>query len=62
MQKKPQYELPENDMIQIKEINEDDYWSKEFGFDLDELNKTDAGPAIYDKIIEAYIKTNDVKH
>jgi len=62
MQKKPQYELPENDMIQIKEINEDDYWSKEFGFDLDELNKTEAGHAIYDKIIEAYIKTNDVKH
>lgn len=62
MQNKVQYELPEKDIVQIKEINEDAYWAKEFGFDLDELNKTEGDLSIYDKIINAYIKTNEVKH
>ena len=61
MQNKVQYDLPEKDIVQIKEINEDGYWAKEFGFDLDELNKTDGDLAIYDKIINAYIKTNEPK-
>jgi hypothetical protein len=62
MQNKVQYELPEKDIVQIKEINEDEYWAKEFGFDLAELNKTDSNLSIYDKIINAYIKNNEVKH
>ena len=62
MQNKPQYQLPENDLMEIREINEDGYWAKEFGFDLEDSTKPEGGLAIYDKIIEAYIKTNDVKH
>lgn len=61
MQNKSHYELPENDIILIKAINEDDYWLKEFGFKLEQEGKTD-NFAIYDKIIEAYLKTDDVKH
>jgi len=45
------------DVIEIKAINEDDYWTKEFDIPSDELKKHNA--SIYDLIVDAHIKTQN---
>jgi len=47
----------ESDRVQIKAINEDSYWTKEYDLPSEYLNNKDHDTAIYDMIIEAHIKT-----
>jgi hypothetical protein len=60
MKNKPKNELQESDMIQIKEIREDRYWSEKYGVPMEDLKKTDYNHGIYDKIIEAFNKTKNL--
>ena len=46
-----------NEIAEIKEINEDSYWAKEYGISPDEQKKAGHTTAIFDKIIESYLKT-----
>ena len=59
MENKVQIEYPENDIVQIKAINEDTYWSKEYGIPLEYLKNKDYNTGIFDKIVEAHIKTQN---
>lgn len=55
MENKNQPQTAGSDVIEIKAINEDDYWAKEFDIPADQLKKHDAN--IYDLIVDAHIKT-----
>ncbi|MBS1532847.1 MAG: hypothetical protein JSU01_21265 [Bacteroidetes bacterium] len=55
MENKMQPQKAETDVIEIKAINEDDYWTKEFDIPTDHLKKYDT--SIYDLIADAHIKT-----
>jgi hypothetical protein len=46
-----------SDMVQIKAINEDTYWTKEYDIPSEYLKKKEHDTAIYDLIVEAHIKT-----
>ena len=52
-------EYTENDKIKIKEINEDSYWTKEYGISMEDLKKTGSNIGIFDKIVDTYIKTKN---
>ena len=57
METKTQTKQAESDKIQIKAINEDTYWSKEYGIPEESLHNQKFDTAIYDLIVEAHIKT-----
>jgi len=57
MENQKKISSPENDMIQIKAINEDTYWSKEYGISSENLKNKDYKTAIFDKIVDAHIKS-----
>ena len=57
MENKNQPQAAETNVIEIKAINEDSYWTKEFDIPADQLKKFDT--AIYDLIADAHIKTKD---
>jgi len=59
MENKKQIEQPENDMVLIKEINEDSYWAKEYGVSTEPQKNGADLTAIYDKIIESYLKNGN---
>jgi|GEM_PF-3190447 hypothetical protein len=47
----------DSDRVQIKAINEDTYWTKEYDLPSEYLKNDAHDTAIYDMIIEAHIKT-----
>jgi hypothetical protein len=57
MENKTQTKQPDSDIVQIKAINEDAYWSKEYGISLESLKNQDYKTAIFDKIVDAHIKS-----
>ncbi|MDB5022570.1 MAG: hypothetical protein JWP78_325 [Mucilaginibacter sp.] len=60
MKNKSKNELAESDLIRIKEIREDGYWSEKYGVPMEDLKKTDYNHGIYDKIIEAFNSTKNL--
>ncbi|MFI5159838.1 MAG: hypothetical protein ACHQHN_01105 [Sphingobacteriales bacterium] len=50
---------PENDLIQIKAINEDSYWAKEYGISSDVVKNMDYHTGIFDVIVDSHIKTQN---
>jgi len=56
MQSKTQTKRSESDIVQIKAINEDTYWSKEYGITMENLKNMDYDTGIFDKIVESHIK------
>ena len=46
-----------SEIAEIREINEDSYWAKEYGISPDEQRKGGHTAAIFDKIIDSYLKT-----
>jgi len=46
------------DLKQIKAINEDNYWAKEYGIPKEYL-QSDRYTGIYDLIVESHIKTQN---
>jgi len=59
MENKTRSKHPESDMIQIKAINEDTYWSREYGISTENLKNKDYQTAIFDKIVDAHIKSQN---
>lgn len=57
MENKTQIKPSESDMVQIKAINEDKYWAKEYGIPEESLHNQDYDTSIYDLIVETHIKT-----
>jgi hypothetical protein len=57
MNSKSQTKRSESDIVQIKAINEDTYWSKEYGISLENLKNMDYNTGIFDKIVDSHIKT-----
>ena len=56
MENKSQVKYPESHKVQIKAINEDAYWSKEYDIPMEHLKNQDYNTAIFDKIVDAHIK------
>ena len=59
MNSKSQTKRSESDIVQIKAINEDTYWSKEYGISTENLKNKDYQTGIFDKIVDAHIKTQN---
>ena len=59
MENKPQIKNPKRDTVQIKAINEDAYWAKEYGIPTESLKNKDYKTGIFDKIVEAHIKSQN---
>ncbi len=59
MHSKSQTKRSESDIVQIKAINEDTYWSKEYGISLENLKNMDYNTGIFDKIVDSHIKTQN---
>jgi hypothetical protein len=59
MENQAKISSPENDISQIKAINEDTYWSKEYGISTENLKNKDYKTGIFDKIVDAHIKTQN---
>lgn len=57
MNSKSQTKRSESDIVQIKAINEDTYWSKEYGITAEQLKNMDYDTGIFEKIVESHIKT-----
>jgi hypothetical protein len=57
MENKTQSKQAENDKGQIKAINEDTYWTKEYGIAKEHLQGNNYNTGIYDIIVDAHIKT-----
>jgi hypothetical protein len=57
MENKNQTKPAESDMVQIKAINEDKYWSKEYGIPEESLRDQTYDTTIYDLIVDTHIKT-----
>jgi hypothetical protein len=57
METKTQTKPADSDLVQIKAINEDTYWSKEYDIPSESLKKRDHDTSIYDMIVEAHMKT-----
>jgi hypothetical protein len=57
MENKAQTKQAESDKVQIKAINEDSYWSKEYGIPEENLHNQKYNTAIYDRSGKAHIKT-----
>ena len=55
MNSKSQTKRSESDIVQIKAINEDTYWSKEYGISLENLKNMDYNTGIFDKIVDSHI-------
>jgi len=47
----------DNDLKQIKAINEDNHWAKEYGIPKEYLQSERYDRGIYDLIVESHIKT-----
>ncbi len=59
MENKSQIKQSESDMVQIKAINEDTYWSKEYGISMENLKNKDYKTGIFDKIVDSHIKAQN---
>ena len=59
MNSKSQTKRSESDIVQIKAINEDTYWSKEYGIPMENLKNMDYNTGIFEKIVESHIKTQN---
>jgi hypothetical protein len=59
MNSKSQTKRSESDIVQIKAINEDTYWSKEYGISMENLKNMDYNTGIFEKIVESHIKTQN---
>jgi hypothetical protein len=59
MENKSQIKQSESDIVQIKAINEDTYWAKEYGIPMANLKNQDYDTAIFDKIVDAHIKAQN---
>ncbi|HEX3386498.1 MAG TPA: hypothetical protein VHS53_14965 [Mucilaginibacter sp.] len=57
MENKTQPQNAETAVIEIKAINEDSYWTKEFDLPTDQQQKFDK--SIYDLIADAHIQTKN---
>ena len=62
MNSKSQTKRSESDIVQIKAINEDTYWSKEYGITVEQLKNMDYDTGIFDKIVESHIKTQNTSN
>lgn len=58
MQNQRNNKISPSGIAQLNEISEDGYWSKEYGISMEDLKK-DHEHSVYDKIIDAYIKTKN---
>ena len=59
MENKTQIKQSESDILQIKAINEDAYWTKEYGISMENLQNKDYKTGIFDKIVEGHIKAQN---
>ena len=57
MENKNRTKPAESELVQIKAINEDTYWSKEYGIPEESLRNQSYDTSIYDLIVDTHIKT-----